>query len=207
MLKVELAVQELSILDGVDGQTVWPLNIDEDQLRQMLEIPATFTPNTRKKDQIESFNVWAVKSVVLLVTVLVSWQRKQKWCAQIVEIIRKEDPKMKRSWNLRTTFIDETVQPDFNDDTLELTNIVPSVDFVLEQNTVPDKAAHRAALKANLLAARAHRELNEIEFDSETDLGDFAILPSEVESRSPFDLSSDEIDLLISNIGAEVPLA
>jgi hypothetical protein len=207
VLKAELAVQELSILDGVDGQTVWPLNIDEDQLRQMLDIPSTFTQNTRKKDQIESFTVWAVKSVVLLVTVLSSWQRKQKWCAQIVEIIRKEDPKMKRSWNLRTTFIDETVLPDFNDDTLELTNIVPSVDFVLEQSTVPDKAAHRAALKAGLLAARAHRGLNEIEFDFETDLGDFAILPSEVESRSPFDLSGDEIDLLISNIGTEVPLA
>jgi hypothetical protein len=203
MLKVELAVQELGKLDGIEGQTAWPLCIDEQQLLQLLEVPGVFVANTRKKDQIESFAVWSVKSVVLLVTVLASWQRKQKWCRPIMEILRKEDAKMQREWHLRTCYYNETVMPDYQVEPILLTE-APKLDHVLIRGTVPDKAAHRAALKEEINAARAHAELNSIGLDLEIEITDSL---GDTKRLSPFDYHQDEIDFLVSNLGTEYPLS
>jgi hypothetical protein len=173
MLKVELACQEFTRRDGVAGQTSWPLNLTEDQLLTLQRIPNVFTPNTRTADQLDGVAIWTIKSPLLLVTVLMSWMKRQPWAATIVEIFRKEDRQLKRDWTLRMIFVEEPQKE------IELTEVYSGVDFVLLPGEVPNREKHRRFLRGQIAAMFGGRK------------------------RRPFDYDEDEICLLVSNLGEE----
>lgn len=122
MLKVELGL----------GASRFPLDLFETQLNQLLAIPCAFILNPAKKDQVDSFQIWGLKSPLMLITVLRSWQRRQIWCRQILSVLLTEDATMTARWDLRVTYVNETVLEGFQEETLELTNIVPAVDFEVQ---------------------------------------------------------------------------
>lgn len=118
MLKIELACQEFGREAGCDGQTAWPLNLDEDQITRLMSIPGVFSPNTRQRDQLDGAMVWSIGKMLMLSTVLQTWRRKHPWVLTVLEIFRKEDAKLKRDWQLRMIHIEDPVSE------IELTEVV-----------------------------------------------------------------------------------
>lgn len=120
MLQVELACQMFHREAGQDGKTAWPIDLTEEQLTELMQIPGVWTPNTRKLDQMDGIAVWACRSLVLLVTVLQSWKRRKPWAYWLLQCL-ESDSECRRSWELRTIWT-EDVNAESNE--IELTEAV-----------------------------------------------------------------------------------
>ena len=210
MLRVELACQMFRREDGDLGKTSWPIQIDEGQLTELMEIPGVWTPNTRKVDQIDGVAIWAVKCPALLITVLTGWANRRKnpkdWANWILEVLRT-DPELKRGWELRMTWTEDLNSAANQPDEILLTDTVEP-EFVMLPAEPLDRAAHRQRLKDRLIAERALARIHATPTPEvpEEDYIEFLFREEEqgpVMTRDDRQFSDDEIDALVSNLGQE----
>lgn len=177
MLHAELARQQFQLENGIDS---WPLvDFTRENLEQVLAIPATFTLSTRKNDQTKDRVVYAVRNLLLLHTVLRSWERRQPWAQAWLEIL-KNDPELKHQWVLQ---VGKVIGSDLTAPTLPALpdpgvchgNHIEAL-FNSDAPITPIEAVDPATL-----------------FDlSRPDLG-----------AEPITLSDEDVDRLVSNIGQE----
>lgn len=206
MLKIELACQEFTRETGNDGKIVWPIDITEEQLTEVMSIPAVFTPNTRAVDQLEGTAVWAIRDKLMLVTLLKSWQSQEAWTGLLLACFAS-DKGLTRDWELRMTWtedLDEVAQSE-GEETLELTNAIclPGPCVKSQAALLPGKPLDKQAIRENrknhALAQRLFRRVHDPDsFFAEEDFGRGADL-------KPLDLDFDKDDLdgFVANFGQE----
>ncbi len=228
MLQVEVACREFGRETGNDGKIVWPIDITEEQLTEVMSIPTVFTPNTRQKDQLDGVAIWAIRDRLLLATILKSWQSAKPWVGLILACF-ETDKDLKQDWELRmawTEDLDEeaniTELTDEVDKPLNLTNVIappppPEIEVAMIPGRPPDKKSHREWLKNHLLVRRMFNRIHAKRLRGEEDpefsqFGEAFIddLLSEEDlnpekKREPFTLDFDdlEVDALVSNFGEE----
>lgn len=221
MLKVELACQEFDRETGLDGKTVWPIDVSEEQLTEVMQITTVWTPNTRKSDQLEGVAVWALRDPLLLQTVLKSWARRKPWVNWFLACL-ETDKDLKRGWELHMAWSEE-IKLDMGEtqelpllcesdiieltDIVELRNIVESdrrvrhvdadPDFVLLPGSMPDKKAHREWLKDHMLVRRMFDHIHSALAlrEEEREVAE--------EMVNPFPFDDEEMEIILGNIGQE----
>jgi len=204
MLRVELACQEFDRASGHLGKTSWPIDITEDQLTELMAIPAVWTPNTRAPDQLDGVALWAIKNVLLLTTVLQSWKKQKPWSKWLLQCF-ETDPELSHEWELRMIWSEDTnaLSNEVEDSEIMLTDIIRPDDYP-QFDLLPGELINKEAIRKNrrdhAIVAAMFRRLQ-----SEQD--DLSFLREEEDkpltSRGPFDLSVEDIDILVSNFGQE----
>jgi len=226
MLRVELACQEFDRNTGPDGKTSWRVEVDEEQLLEVMSIRNVFVPNTRKADQLDGVAIWAIRDPLMLVTVLKSWGRRKEWVTSLLDCL-SSDPRLERSWELRTlqtedvdaivndpnelalNLIGDAIEDvEFLDEETELEWIVDDDDYVPESSELPDKEEHRARMKARLIVRRMFDRIHSepLPEGSDQDLDEFLLSEEEeklVLDRYNLDFQEDEVDHFVSNLGQE----
>lgn len=211
VLTVELACQEFDRTDGHSGKTSWPITITEEQVTDLMTIPAVWTPNQRKVDQLDGVAIWAILSPVLLVTVLKGWSKRKPWVHWLLQCF-ENDKDLKQTWELRMIWTDDPLE---YEPVLELTDVVdPRWGIVYEPDCellpgdLPNKEVIRQRRKDMWIGLRAldriHAKLPEPDM-YEDYIDDLYSVDEEkpMTKRHPLDYSPEEIDVLVSNLGQE----
>ena len=220
MISIELARRDFDRSVGWQGKTSWPLAISEENLVELLAINGkkTFEINTRAKDQMTGVEIYFIKDLLMLVTLLKSWQRKKPWVQWLLQCFVL-DTQLNQDWELRITksvghvptlvLNEEMVVkgtlalPGSVKETLELTQLADPVDFVMLPGTLPSREVHRATLKELFHEEQACRVIcfGDLEFPSLRE-EERKLMPN----RHPLNFDDVEMETLVSNIGQEEPL-
>lgn len=208
VLKVELGYHESTRNQGYLGKVSWPININEDQLTELMEIPGVWIPNTRTRDQIDGVTLWALTNRLLLTTILRSWKRSKPWVEGLLELF-ENDPDGKHAWDLHMAWVNEE---DIMDDepALELTDIVRPEDsdegMMLPCEPI-DRKAHRQYLKDRVIALNAIARIHKVDPLLDDEAFDFGLFEEDEEKlekgEDPFDFSDEDVNLLVDNLGKE----
>lgn len=99
MIRAELTCHNFSRTNNVDRIIHCFLDTTADNLAQILALPGVFTVNTRTADQVANRMVHCITGLLMLVTILKSWQLTRPFARTWLEIL-KVDPEFKYRWSL-----------------------------------------------------------------------------------------------------------